>query len=354
MPSNIPNPAPLRVVIITTGVSPIVRPILDSGHAIVGIVDCGGKDDAPPTSMSVLYRLLQTTYRFVQRGAPSLTSLAAKKGVPYYCADRAARDPKLASWIQERRPDVIVVYYAPILDQCIFTLPSLGTINLHPSLLPAYRGGHPLFWAVYNGDTQTGVTIHFVAARADTGDILYQQAFPIQPGMSESALERLAVDCHGVQLMLKTLTALASGTYPRIPQPEKSPTAAANRVNAEKLHKLIDWHHWPIERVWSVLRFAESWPCILPPPPRWKSLFRWTIGSYTQEPVTGLPGSIAQDRRGYYLVHPAGKIRLYVHYNLKRYIKSVLLRLKGGAATCSPYLLIIAYNQQFIPHLLAL
>ena len=323
--------ASLNIVIITTGLSPIVHPLLDSRHKIVGIVDCGGKEAEESAAPSTLYRLLRAGYQFIRHHSPSLASVAAKRDIPYYCApDKTALAPqRLAPWIRELRPDVIVVYFAPILDQRIFTIPPLGTINLHSSLLPAYRGGHPLFWTVYNGDTQAGVTVHLVDGHMDTGDILYQHAFPIEPGMSESALVNLAIGQHGVRLMFKALDALAIGGCLRLPQPYKSPTSAATWVDSQRLRTLIDWDHWPIKRIWSLLRFAETWKNVLPCPPGWKSPFQWAIGDYTQEPVTGTPGSIAQDRLGYYLVHPAGKIRLYVRYELGRYVKSIVSRLKG-------------------------
>ncbi len=327
------HPTPLKVLILTTGLSPIVQPLLDSRHTLTGIVDCSGHEAERSTPAAPLYRLLRAGYRLLHNGPPSLATVAAQRGIPYYCTDRAARDPQLPSWIQARHPDVIMVYYAPILDPHIFTIPPLGTINLHPSLLPAYRGGHPLFWTVYNGDTQAGTSVHFVQARTDTGDILYQHAFPIEPGLSEATLERRAIDHHGVRLMLKALDALATGTHPRIAQPAHSTTPTATRVNTERLQRLLDWHQ-PLPRVWSILRFAQDWPKLLPPPPGWKRPFPWILGPYTQEPVLGPPGSIAQDRHGYYLVHPQGKIRLYVRYDLKRWVKWVLLWWRREAVNC--------------------
>ena len=261
------NPAKLKVVIITTGLTPIVHPLLNAGHTVTGIVDCSGAEAEPPHS--ALYRLLRSGYQLIDNNPPSLESVAAKRDIPYYRADKTARDPQLLEpWIRERQPDVIVVYYAPILDQRIFTIPPLGTINLHPSLLPAYRGGHPLFWTVYNGDTQAGATVHFIDACTDTGDILYQHAFPVQPGMSESALVDLAIGHHGVRLLLKALDTVATSTCPRrLPQPDKSPTPTATWVNPERLRRILDWSQ-PIQQVWAILRFAQDWPNVLPSPPQ--------------------------------------------------------------------------------------
>lgn len=320
------NPACLKVVIITSFLSPIVWPLLESRHTIAGIVDCHSGN-----ARSLLYRLLEAGYQWM-KNKPSLESLAGKKGVPYYHADRVS-DPLLEQWIRDLSPDIIVVYYVPILGNHIFSIAPLGSINLHPSLLPKYRGGHPLFWTAYNRESEGGVTIHFVDTGMDTGNILYQEAFPIQPGMSESAMEELAIGTYGVRLLLHALDSVADGVYPSLPQPEVSPTIKATRVSAERLNKLIDWNHWPIERFWSVLRFAESWQTVTPPPPGWRSRFRWAIGDYIRETAHGVPGTVSQDKRGYYLVHPEGKIRLAVRYDLKRYIKLVLSRLKGISTT---------------------
>lgn len=333
------NPACLKVVIITSGVSSIVCPLLESRHTIAGIVDCHcGNAGSPP----MLYRLVAAGYQWMKNNPPSLESVAGKKGVPYYRPDRVS-DPLLEGWIRDLRPDIIVIYYAPILGKNIFSIAPLGTINLHPSLLPKYRGGHPLFWTAYSMETEGGVTVHAVDAGMDTGDILCQKAFPVQPGMSESAMAKLTIDHHGVRLLLKALDSVADGVCPRIPQPEVSPTIKATRVTSERLDKLIDWNHWPIERLWSVLRFAESWQAVTPPPPGWRSKFRWAIGDYTREAAPGVPGTVSQDKRGYYLVHPEGKVRLAVRYDLKRYLKLTLLRLKDLSTAC---LIVIASNKE--------
>jgi folate-dependent phosphoribosylglycinamide formyltransferase PurN len=322
----------LKIVIVTSGLSSIVRPLLASRHSVVGIVDCTAGNGASAPE-STLPRLMRRVYHMLKKPAPTLKSVARKHRVPYYHA-HSVRAPQLEHRIRRWRPDLMVVYYAPLLRKNIFSLPLRGAINLHPSTLPKYRGGHPLFWTAYHLETHAGVTVHYIDAGMDTGDILYQKTVPIRPGLREADLEELMIRRHGVDLTLKAVDAVATGRPPRTPQPGTCPTSHAPRVTAAKLATLIDWKNWPITRLWSVLRFAEAWQQVTPPPPLgWQGGFRWTIGPYTREPVRGEPGSLARDEKGYYLVHPEGKIRLVVRYEMKRALKRLLSRLNSVSTT---------------------
>ena len=82
--------------------------------------------------------------------------------------------------IEQIKPDLIIsVNWRRLVPKRIFQLPKFGMINIHPSLLPKYRGMSPINWAVINGETESGVTVHFVDETADTGDIVLQKKFPI-------------------------------------------------------------------------------------------------------------------------------------------------------------------------------
>jgi methionyl-tRNA formyltransferase len=119
--------------------------------------------------------------------------------------------------LNELSPDVIVVVaYGQILCEQIFTLPPLGTINIHASLLPKYRGAAPINWAIIKGETQTGVSSFLIETGVDTGKILLQRAIPI--GVDETAGElhdRLAV--LGAQVLLDTLAGIKTETiHPQV------------------------------------------------------------------------------------------------------------------------------------------
>jgi methionyl-tRNA formyltransferase len=117
------------------------------------------------------------------------------------------------------QPDVICVACFPRrLPKELLVLPPLGCLNAHPSLLPAYRGPSPGFWALRNGERATGVTIHLMDEQLDTGDILLQQTIDIPEGISSAALEQ---ECSiaGAPLLVQAVRALAVGTASRTPQP---------------------------------------------------------------------------------------------------------------------------------------
>ncbi|MGI6455390.1 MAG: formyltransferase family protein [bacterium] len=81
----------------------------------------------------------------------------------------------LERWVREKNPDFICVKsMSQLLKENIFSIPKYGTINLHPSILPNYRGPNPLFWTMFNQECESGMTVHYINKGEDTGDILRQ------------------------------------------------------------------------------------------------------------------------------------------------------------------------------------
>src|SRR5260370_326987 len=117
-------------------------------------------------------------------------------------------------------------------------MPSIGTFNLHASLLPAYRGAAPINWAIINGEKETGVTTFFLKHEIDTGSIIFQEREPIHENDDAGTLyERLMKK--GGQLVLKSVNAIASGNYPKIPQPEVAEIKHAPKIFKETCE--INW-----------------------------------------------------------------------------------------------------------------
>ena len=118
-------------------------------------------------------------------------------------------------------PDVCVsAAFGQILSQEILDIPRIGTVNVHSSLLPRYRGSAPVNWAIIQGETVTGVTTMMTDKGLDTGDILLRREVPILPGeTAEELISRLAPI--GAKLLIETLRALEAGTCPREKQNEK-------------------------------------------------------------------------------------------------------------------------------------
>lgn len=85
---------------------------------------------------------------------------------------------ELESWVKSLSPDLIVVYsMSQLLKENIYSIPRFGTINLHPSYLPEYRGPNPIFWMYYNMEKQGGVTVHYIDQGEDTGNIILQKRY---------------------------------------------------------------------------------------------------------------------------------------------------------------------------------
>ncbi len=135
-------------------------------------------------------------------------------------------EPESLKVIAEARPDVLVVVaYGRILKEQCLALPPKGCINVHPSLLPKYRGPAPIQHAILNGDEVTGVTTMFMDVGMDTGDIILQREVPISPddtaGTLSEKLSKVAAE-----LLVETLDLLEQGIAPRLPQDHSQATYA--------------------------------------------------------------------------------------------------------------------------------
>ena len=146
-------------------------------------------------------------------------------------------------------PDALcVACFARKLPASLLSLPRLGALNVHPSLLPDNRGPDPLFWTFWRGDEATGATIHLMDERLDTGPILTQQGEPIPEGATEAALEaRLAT--LGGQVLVEALGALADGAAR--PQPQDQAQATTFPWPAPKDYVVPPT--WPARRAYRFL-----------------------------------------------------------------------------------------------------
>jgi methionyl-tRNA formyltransferase len=132
---------------------------------------------------------------------------------------RRAVDPFVLQ-LREAAPDVIVVWsYSMILPQAVLDVPRLGVVNVHGGLLPEYRGGHVMQWAIINGETETGVTLHYVDRGIDTGPVIADARFPIDAG-DDAVRVRSRLKASGAELLRRWWPQIAAGTAPRAPQDE--------------------------------------------------------------------------------------------------------------------------------------
>jgi methionyl-tRNA formyltransferase len=148
---------------------------------------------------------------------PNIVARAWDHGVPVVELARE-RAPEARELLASLLPDVACVACWPRrIPQALLALPPLGFLNLHPSLLPAYRGPEPLFWIFHDG-AQAGITLHFMDAMLDTGDLVAQMAVELPDGISGAHAEALCAAAGG-RLLVETLRRFAAGEVARMPQP---------------------------------------------------------------------------------------------------------------------------------------
>src|SRR5688572_32386429 len=129
------------------------------------------------------------------------------------------KSPEFLEELKSYNANLQIVVAFRMLPEAVWAMPSIGTFNLHASLLPQYRGAAPINWAIMNGEKETGVTTFFLKHEIDTGSIIFQEKEPIHENDTVGTLyERLMNK--GSQLVLKTVKAVESGNYPSIPQPQ--------------------------------------------------------------------------------------------------------------------------------------
>ncbi|KMJ45842.1 UDP-4-amino-4-deoxy-L-arabinose formyltransferase [Xenorhabdus khoisanae] len=168
----------------------------------------------------------------------SVAHIGADLGVPVFAPENV-NHPLWVERIREMKPDVIFsFYYRNMLGQEILSLAEKGTFNLHGSLLPKYRGRAPVNWAVLNGETETGVTLHKMLAKPDAGDIVAQQAVQIDETDTSLDVHRKIRET-AVELLNGILPQIKSGHYPSILQDESQATYFGRRTAEDGE---IDWN----------------------------------------------------------------------------------------------------------------
>lgn len=148
----------------------------------------------------------------------------------------------------------VVVSYGKIIPSKIFNIPQYGTINVHFSLLPKYRGAAPIQWALINGDKTTGVTVFFIDEGLDTGDILLQKEVSIHNSDDYFSLEK-KLTAVGLEVLSEAMTRIKSGSYNRLKQTGEPSFAPPFKKTDGK----INWGSSSVE-IYNLIRGLRSWP----------------------------------------------------------------------------------------------
>lgn len=218
---------------------PSLKALIDAGHELCGVFT---QPDKPKN-------------RGMKLQAPPVKELALAHDIPVFQPAKM-RDGTALEIIKELAPELIVVAaYGRILPNEILEFPSKGCINVHSSLLPAYRGSAPINWAILNGDRESGVTIMHMAEALDAGDIILQASTPVSTDENAEELYARLADM-GAQLLIEAVEQIKSGTAVRTPQDETKVTLAP--MLSRELSPM-DWNR-PADELHNQVRGLIPWP----------------------------------------------------------------------------------------------
>lgn len=206
------------------------------------------------------------------------------------------KNPDFIAQLQELKADLQIVVAFRMLPEIVWNMPPLGTINLHGSLLPQYRGAAPINWAVINGEKETGVTTFKLKHEIDTGNILLQDRFSIGPDETAGEVhDRMKII--GANLLVKTIQQLEQGSLKEQAQDEIIGTASIK--HAPKIFTdtcKIDWHK-SFTEIHNLIRGLSPYPGAL------TSLDGKVLKIFGSkkiaDPVQDIPGTMQTDGKTY-------------------------------------------------------
>ena len=248
--------------------------LIAAGHEICGVLT---QPDKPRNRNKVTYSPVK--------------ECALAHGIPVY-QPLTAKDAETQALVESLHPELtVVVAYGQILPQKLLDVPKFGSVNVHASLLPKYRGAAPIQWAVVDGEAETGVPLMYMTRLLDAGDVIATARTAI--GAEETAPElwdRLAK--LGGELLVATIPHLQDGTASRTPQDESVFTYAPMLTKAMSP---VDWNR-SAAAIHNQIRGLQPWPCAVAEiDGRLCKLFRAEIGGETK----AVPGTILRaDKQG--------------------------------------------------------
>jgi methionyl-tRNA formyltransferase len=231
----------MRLIVMGTGpfAAPTLRALGDSPHAVAALVT------RPPRPL----------HGKSQAETNPMRELALARGTPVLEPENI-NTAEARSQLAAYRPELLVVCdYGQILSPETLAVARFGGINLHASLLPKYRGAAPINWAIYHGESETGVTVIHMTPRVDAGPAIAQARTPIGPEETAAELEP-RLSALGAPLVCQAIDALATGTAREIPQ---DPAQATRAPRLKKSDGQVDWQR-PAAALKNQVRALAPWP----------------------------------------------------------------------------------------------
>ena len=230
---------------------------------------------------------------------------AIKNNIKLFQPEKISKNIEFHNEIKTLNPDlVVVVSYGVILPKSFLEIPKLGCINLHPSMLPKYRGAAPIQWAVLNGDKSTGVTIMYLDQGMDSGDIIIQKEVEIGEDETTGELWK-RLSGLGAEMLLSVIKNIESGKIERTPQ--EGEYTLAPMINKEM--SKIDWNEKNAAEIKNLVRglnpFMGAYSCI-----DGKKVKMWKVQKMTNQEWTTFVENRFNNSENYNLNQKNGTILL--------------------------------------------
>ena len=238
----------LRIIFMGTPdfAVPSLERLVDAGYEIAAVVTAPDKPAG----------------RGMQLNESAVKKFAISKGIKILQPEKL-KDPVFLDELKKLKADVQIVVAFRMLPKMVWNMPPMGTINLHGSLLPQYRGAAPINWAIINGEKETGVTTFKLQHEIDTGNILLQKKIEISDSETAGELHDCMMEI-GADLLLETINKLAENKLQEIPQSSTGNTSANN----EPIHQApkiftetceINWQK-NVDEVYNLIRGLSTYP----------------------------------------------------------------------------------------------
>lgn len=218
-----------------------LKALVDAGANIVAVVTAPDKPAG----------------RGMQLHASAVKQYALSQNLPVLQPEKL-KAPEFVNALKELNADLHIVVAFRMLPEVVWNMPPMGTINVHGSLLPQYRGAAPINWAIINGETETGVTTFKLKHEIDTGNVLMQKKLPILPEDNIGTVYEKLMQLGG-ELLVETVKGFAEGTLTETPQPDAATAQLKHAPKLFKEHMRIDWNK-PVIDIHNLIRGLSPYP----------------------------------------------------------------------------------------------
>lgn len=264
-----------------------LRRLVEEGYNVVGVVTM------PDKAIGRHHEILQSS---------PVKQYATNHGIPVLQPEKL-KDESFLDQLSALKADLQVVVAFRMLPEVVWSMPPLGTFNLHAALLPQYRGAAPINWAVIHGDKETGITTFFLDHDIDTGRIILQQRVPIlDTDNAGDVHDKLMVD--GASLVMQTIDLIAEGKAKAIPQDQfltNEPLRHAPKIFRDNCH--LQWKDLTTLQAHNMVRglspYPAAWTDIVYPDGKRCTLKIYRTSCCQQKAPAAEPGTIQTDGQTY-------------------------------------------------------